>query len=308
MVADIFNKVCFWTKQHAPEILIGVGMTAGAAGTALACVATTKVNSIVEETKKELNDIKEEENELTDPKKERAMVYVKAAGKLAANYAPAIGLSIVSAGCILYGAGILNKRNTALSLGLAAATNTFKEYRKEVINRYGEDVDKQIRYGLKSVEIKTKETGEDGKPKTVKKNINVLEDYDQISPLDYSRVFDWCNPYWDSDMNTNRFFINSQQYLYNNKLRADGHVFLNDVLKSLGFPTTRVGQEVGWVYDPNNSCGDNFIDFGMYEACVDVEGYRKVLMLDFNVDGSILNKVDWPDQKVKAIEKEIHNG
>ena len=300
-VGNIFSKLVFWGKQHAPEILIGVGITTGAGSTALACVATTKVKNIVEATKQELADIEEIENELEDPKKERAKVILKATGRIAKNYAPAFGLFVVSTSCILYGTGILNKRNAALSVGLAAATSAFKDYRAGVIERYGEEVDKQIRYGLKTVEAKCQETDTDGKTKTVKKKVEVT-DKSNHSVEDYIRIFDDSNPYWDSDLDVVKYFINSQQYIYNNKLVADGFVFMNDVLCSLGFPKTKVGQLVGWNYDDKNPMVDNYIDFDVHETKIPVELgdgsviYKPAFILNFNVDGGILNTVDWPDK------------
>ena len=51
-------------------------------------------------------------------------------------------------------------------------------------------------------------------------------------------------------------------------------------------------QIVGWVYDENNEVGDNYVDFGIYDinkpkARDFVNGYEKVIVLDFNVDGNI---------------------
>jgi hypothetical protein len=63
-------------------------------------------------------------------------------------------------------------------------------------------------------------------------------------------------------------------------------VFLNEIYDSLGFKRTRAGQVVGWVA---NGTGDNFIDFGLFEAAsVDfAQGFEAAIILDFNVDGII---------------------
>lgn len=301
-----FNKLSFWAKQHAPEILVGVGLTAGAASTALACYASFKEKDLIEESKENYDSLIVMVEDPEELKKEKTKLYLKVVGETAKNYAPAFGLFVAGTSCILYGTGILNKRNATLSMGLAAATSALRDYRREVIERYGEDVDQQLRYGIKTIESKTKETTEDGKTKTVKKNIEVMEkDHISSSLEDYIRVFDESNPYWDNDMDINLFFVRSQQYIYNQKLIADGHVYMNDVLKSLGFPVSRVGHDVGWNYDPDNPTIDNFIDFGIRETNIPVEVsdgsiiYKKAIVLNFNVDGGITDKVKWPDKEAR---------
>ena len=61
----------------------------------------------------------------------------------------------------------------------------------------------------------------------------------------------------------------------------------------LDIPRTKAGQIVGWVYDPEHPVGDNFVDFRIYETNKEsnrrfVNGYEPTILLDFNVDGNIL--------------------
>ena len=94
-------------------------------------------------------------------------------------------------------------------------------------------------------------------------------------------------------------FLTNQQSHANDLLRANGYLFLNDVYEMLGFQKTRAGQQVGWIYDPdNNSESDNYVDFGIYDVHKKgsrefVNGYESAIILDFNVDGPIMNKVQW---------------
>ena len=59
----------------------------------------------------------------------------------------------------------------------------------------------------------------------------------------------------------------------------------------LGVPRTRSGGVVGWVYDPVNPIGDNYVDFGIHvQRNQDfINGYERSILLDFNVDGNILD-------------------
>lgn len=54
------------------------------------------------------------------------------------------------------------------------------------------------------------------------------------------------------------------------------------------------GQIVGWIYDKKNPIGDNYVDFGIYDTSKEanrnfVNGYERTILLDFNVDGNILD-------------------
>lgn len=61
----------------------------------------------------------------------------------------------------------------------------------------------------------------------------------------------------------------------------------------LGMVRSKAGQVVGWTYDENNPRGDNFVDFDLYnQKNADfINGFKKTVLLDFNVDGMILDKL-----------------
>ena len=64
----------------------------------------------------------------------------------------------------------------------------------------------------------------------------------------------------------------------------------------LGAKRTQAGQHVGWVYDEEHPVGDNYVDFGMFDVRREkardfINGYEKVIVLDFNVDGVIDNLI-----------------
>lgn len=109
----------------------------------------------------------------------------------------------------------------------------------------------------------------------------------------YAYWFDETCAAWTKDAESNKFFLINQQAYANEKLKANGYLFLNDVLDMLGIPRTKVGQVVGWIYDKDNTSGDNFVDFGLYAPHNTnfVNGYEKSVLLNFNVDGDILDKI-----------------
>ena len=109
----------------------------------------------------------------------------------------------------------------------------------------------------------------------------------------YARYFDSRNPAWNKDVEFNKMFLVQQQTYANAALVNKKYLFLNDVYDMLGFPRTKAGQVVGWVYDENNAIGDNYIDFGIFnEDNTDfVNGCENAVWLDFNVDGMILDRI-----------------
>lgn len=306
-----FGKIKFGVKKHSPEILIVAGVIGTVTSAVMACKATTKVGDIVEEKDEVLDHIHDaaeriksgeslktkggEDYTMETVKKDTAIVYFQTGLKLAKLYAPSVILGALSITSILTSNNILRKRNVALSAAYAALDKGFKEYRDRVVERFGEKVDHQLRHNIKEVEVEEVVTDEKGKEKTVKKIIEVV-DGDTHSP--YAKVFDESNPNWEKDSEHNLFFLKSVQSFMNDKLKANGHVFLNEVYRELGFDDTKAGQVVGWIYDPNNEIGDNYIDFGIMDiyTCsrseaerksAFINGYERNIILDFNVDGNI---------------------
>jgi hypothetical protein len=110
---------------------------------------------------------------------------------------------------------------------------------------------------------------------------------------DFARIYDDGNPGWAKDPQTNLTFLKYQQAAATQILKSQGYLFLNDVYEMLGFPKTKEGQVAGWIYNEKEPIGDNFVDFGIYDVTKApardfVNGYERSIVLDFNVDGQIL--------------------
>lgn len=292
-----FNNLCFKAKKHSPEILVVVGIAGVVATTVMACRATTKAGAIISEAKESLDAIHEcaENKELAnkytkeDHRKDLTVVYTKTAVEFGKLYAPTVILGAASISCILASHNILRKRNAAIAAAYATVDKGFKEYRGRVVERFGEVVDRELKYDIKAKEIEETVINENGEEEVVKKTVDVAN-VNKWS--DYARFFDEASPYWEKDSEYNLMFLRAEQNYANDRLRSKGRVFLNEVYERLGIPTTKAGQVVGWVYDPENDLGDNYIDFGIYEcnserARAFVNGYERNILLDFNVDGNI---------------------
>ena len=303
MKQEIINKATrllsstqYQVKKHSPEILMVAGIAGTIVGTVLACKATTKVSEIIEEKNKNIEDVhtclEEKPNEYTeeDSKKDLTIIYAQTGVKLFKLYAPAIGVMALSFASIIAGHKVLKKRNIAIAAAYAAIDKGFKQYRKNVIKEFGEGVDQQMRFGLKSKEIKKKD--KDGK--TVKETEYYIDP--DANPLDniseYARFFDAASSNFAKDPEYNMMFLRRQQDYANEMLKSRGHLFLNEVYDLLDIPRSKAGQVVGWVYDKNgNTKGDNYVDFGLYRNDQGtrrfVNGLEYNILLDFNVDGVI---------------------
>lgn len=297
-----FHRVAFKFKKHSPELLV-VGGVVGVVGSAvMACKATTKLDTILDETKGNVDKIHhaiEHPETLPEPyteedgKKDLAIVYTQAAVKVAKLYAPAVIVGGLSITAILAGHNITRKRNVALAAAYTAVDKSFKEYRGRVVERFGEALDKELKYNLKTKEVEEIVTNEDGTETVVKKTVEVA---DPNGYSVYARFFDDGCIGWTKDPEYNLMFLKDQQRYANDLLQTRGHLFLNEVYDMLGIPRNKMGQVVGWIYDEKNPVGDNFVDFGIYDVHDEakrnfVNGYERTILLDFNVDGNIMDLI-----------------
>lgn len=281
------------TQKHSPEILFGLGVVGVVATVVTACKATLKVEDVLDEHAENLGKIrmareaKPERYSERDAKEDKAKVYIKSSIALGRLYGPSLAIGAVSIGCLAGSHNILSKRNAGLAAAYAAVEKGFNDYRRRVIDDQGEEKDREYRYGST---LETVETV-DEKGKTHKEQVRRIEP-NGVSI--YARFFDCTveGNRWSPDPEYNRMFLTSQQNYWNDLLRVRGHVFLNEVYQSLGLDHSKAGAVVGWVL---NEDGDNYIDFGMTRDTPAVRefinGHESAILLDFNVDGVIYDKI-----------------
>lgn len=299
-----FNRAGLQLKKHSPELLVIGGVFGGVAAAVMACKATTKLGEVLDSSKEQIEQIKyyaehtdapELKGEYTeeDGKKDLTIAYTQAGLKVAKLYAPAVIVGTVSVAAILGGHNILRKRNVALAAAYAGLDKSFKEYRGRVVERFGNALDKELRYNIKAKEVEETVTNDDGSETTVTKTVEVV---DPSAYSDYAKFFDAGCTGWDKDPELNLMTLKRQQEYANQRLRKKGHLFLNEVYDLLGIQRTKAGNIVGWIYDEKHPIGDNFVDFGIYRTDIErnrafVNGYERTILLDFNVDGPILDLI-----------------
>lgn len=300
--AKFAGKAEFTIKKNSPEILLGAGIVGFIGTIVLACRATCRADEVLEFHRRKIKDINDAKEIVdADPegemsydieiyRQDKAIRYLKTTGSLAKLYAPTIAVGTLSLACILTSRNIMQKRY----LGVVAAYNgvsaAFEEYRKRVRDEYGEGLDKHFRYGTTYDELPVYD--ENGKKTKEKEQVEKTETGMVIPNDDSCRFFDSSNPNWDKNPTFSMMWLRGQQNILNDILHTRGHVFLNEVYDALGFPHTPQGAVLGWI----DGEGDNCIDFGLYDPNKEsvrrfVNGVDNVIMLEFNHDGVIWDKI-----------------
>lgn len=294
-------------KKYSPEILTVVGVVSFVATVVTACKQTTKASEILEKHHEEMNEIKEckelaESDNLYDEmgnkmpytkediRKDKFGVTARTTVAFVKLYSGPILLGTLSLVSFLSANKILKTRYIGAVAAFNAVSEAFEKYRERVRADGGEALDRRYMYGAEYDIVDAEKTDENGKKKKFKETAeNTLSEKAQ-SP--YSRFFDESCPDWDKNPEFNMMFLRGQESIANQILHTRGHLFLNEVYDMLGMERSSVGAVVGWV----DGDGDSFVDFGLYDAnspCTRrfVNGIENVILLDFNVDGVIYDKI-----------------
>jgi len=296
-VVNKFGRTGLKLKKYSPEILVGVGLVSMAASVVLAHQAQPKSKLVIAETEDLLDSVdqalaldNEEKYSVLDARKDKALIYSKTAINMAKVYAPAVATFAFGTACILYSFGIIKKRNLALIGAFGALEKSYTEYRERVVAKHGEEADRLFKNGTTQTKVEKVDIAPDGK-KT--KSSEIVEATDPSGLSIYAKFFDESCINWSKTPGYNFAYLKGQQDYCNDLVMARGHLFLNEVYDMLGLPRTQEGSIVGWV---KNSDGDGYVDFGIFEADSErarafVNGYERNILLDFNVDGVIWDKI-----------------
>ena len=276
-------------QKASPGMLLTTGIVGMVGSTVLACRATLKMDEVLTESKSKLDLAKtlvHEDYSSKDRQRDVALIYFQTSVKVAQLYAPAVLVGTISIAALTRSHSILTQRNAALMSAYAALEKGFKEYRARVVEKYGEEQDQDFRYGIERVEVIDAQT----KEKRVKMTV-------PGEPSIYARFFDEMSSSWNREPEYNFIFLKAQQNYANDLLNSRGHLFLNEVYDLLGLERSMAGSVVGWLRSSNGST-DNFVDFGIFNGDSEkardfVNGFEKSILLDFNVDGVIYDKIEF---------------
>lgn len=302
-------------KHRSPEILMGIGTIGVGAAIVTACVQTRKIDGVLTEHEKNMDRIKKlreksaERGENEKFAKETAMVYGSTTLGIARIYAGPAALAVGSVACFFGAKHILKKRNLALAAACTAIDTSFKEYRGRVADRFGEEVEKQIRNGVTTQEIEKTVTDENGNETTVKETVEIGDGQDDA----YKRYFTRHNPNWDHSPDNVKFFMMSAQNCLNDLLKSRaytsptgiGYVTFNEALAEFGFdvPSDGSGLVRGWLYDKKNPFGNNYIEVDVTPCKLPGEDGKleQAYVVLFNVDGDIYRELYHRDLRSRVL-------
>ena len=204
---NLLNASMLFLKRNSSTILTCIGGAGVVATSILAVKATPKAVKIVEQAKEEKGE------DLTTLEK------VRVAGPA---YIPAVLVGVSTVACI-FGANILNQRQQeGLMSAYALLDSSYKEYKKKVVELYGEEADAHVREEI-------------GRDKFEETDIDLVFGtqlyYDEFS----GRYF-----------NSTPEKVISAQYAINKKISLNSGAYLNEWYEALGIPGTDYGEYLGW--------------------------------------------------------------
>jgi uncharacterized protein DUF6353 len=285
-------------NKHSPKILFAAGIVGFGVTVVLASRATLKLDEILDkhsdgvDAAKTLKAREVEEYTEQDYRKDLVVIHTQLLVRLAKVYGPAVVMGLASVAALTGSHVVLNRRYLGVTAAYAGIEKAYNEYRKRVAAEFGEEKETELRLGLVEKEIVDED--ENG---TVVKTVKGLVGKHTTSP--YAVFFDESSSNWNREWGYNQMFLRCQQNWLNDLLNARGHVFLNEVYEALGLPHTKAGAVVGWIKPDNcqDECGDGYIDFGVFRAGGEwkglhfINGNERSILLDFNVDGVIYDKI-----------------
>ena len=303
------------TKQHSPEILLGLGIVGVVGGTVLACKATTKLDRILDEADDRKQNV---DKVLSDPKKyisedavyteedaenDKRIIKVQTVGSIVKAYAPAVLLEFGGLACICASFGILKKREAAVAGMLAATERAYAAYRKRVADKYGEEEEQNIFYDIQETTVIDVDENNNTTETKVKTPNNLTDKYTFIFDAAHFKTF-------KEDARENGYFLLGVQDAFNSLLRdgraatskkGRGYVYLDEVLEQLGYIWDDKDSKEAWthlagfVYDQNDPSCDNCVDFGLGSPVNEAfnNGDEPVAILNFNCCGNVWQR--WAD-------------
>jgi hypothetical protein len=285
------GRAVLQTKKNSPTVMFVVGIAGVTAAAVLASRATLRLEETLDYNLSNIEDLNElqhsdVEMDEQDIIKDKIVFYGGLVFDVTKLYAPAVIVGGIGIACLTGSHNILMKRNAALTAAYVALERSYTAYRDHIRLQVGEENELVIHRNAEATAMERQDFNE---VTSGKKAVSSRAGYSG-----YAKFFDEASQYWTRNAEKNLFFIHCQQNYANELLHSRGHLFLNEVYDSLGIPRTTAGSVVGWTMYED---GDNYVDFGIFNHHSDevrsfVNGVEECVLLDFNVDGVIYDKIE----------------
>lgn len=285
LVTQTLSRQLLKSKKNSPTLMFGAGLVGVVSGAVLASRATLHLEEVLDQTERknkiahELHDVDGVDYSDLDYRQDLVLIRVKMIVNVTKLYGPALIVGGLGIACLAGSHNILTKRNAALTAAYAGLERTFNAYRRRIADEIGEDKERQLHYEVQGKEVELQ-----------KKRIDEKRNSDSSI---YARFFDESSKNWRTTPEYNMMFLHCQQQYAKDLLHARGHIFLNEVYDMIGVDRSKAGAVVGWILSKD---GDNDVDFGIFngktmEARNFVNNAERSILLDFNVDGVIYDKI-----------------
>lgn len=296
-------------KKAAPDIMFFAGIALNAAAIVMFCKKSHETEPIVSKYVYDIEKAKEDhEDGITNDKQYRDLVIRKTVGtaKVAAKtyWLPALMWG-TSVGLVTGSHYILKDRNAALAAIATGLGTELKTLHQRIIDKFGEEVDDELKFGTERKDIVTKSVDEEtGEEIVHRSSVPVLDELYCASM--YARYFDDKCRGFRNNPEYNLAWLIKREHEANDRLQEEGELLLNDVYDMLGMERSRAGGHVGWRAGwKTGPKGDGYISFGIHKTYnKDFVNLRSpIALLDFNCDGEILEGYPERDVYGKVIKK-----
>lgn len=281
------GKTRWFVGNNAPHILMGAGVVGVIATNILTARAALKSQGIPSEIQATAEAVNEREVDADftqqDKVKNVGQVYIRGGIMLTKIWGPSVVVGGASVACLIVSHKIMMRRNTALMGAYLALEGAYKAYRRRIQVELGEERELELYRSPRTMTVHDDATGA----------VCEIIDFDSDMPSPYARFFDESSYNHSKTAEHNLFFLRSQERWANDRLRARGFLFLNEVYEALGLEHSQIGQLVGWKADAaEKGTGDGFVTFGLYaigdeSSRAFINLIEHTVLLDFNVDGPI---------------------
>lgn len=276
-LSSTFDKVVSYASRKAPDILLKMGIAGVLYGVYEACKETTELHEVIEDHEERKKEAEEVMSPL--PVKEVTKLYLRTGFNLVKLYGKSVATLTMSLGCILYSNKILKNRYVALSYAYIALDQSYKEYRRKVIDKYGEAIDLEFAHNAEVKKLK------DGTAVVMNKPEN----------SQFCLVFDETSGLFEKNLDMNLRVVNNAIAAAENKARATGTLRLYEFINYLQIPLTDnpklnvISHTLGFVYDENHPITDKIriINHNVADLKNDPNRNEPVIVLQLKTDGNL---------------------
>lgn len=306
---NIFKTI----SDHKAEIgLLLHGVCIGA-GTVSACLATLKLEDILDEHKAKVEEVKDNyislektsddgaviTETISDTKAYRrdlTKVHIETAKEVAFAYAPAALIFAFSAGFLsktYKDIKTIKKENLQLIGALKGSEAIIKRYRDDMRERIGEEAEQRFYNNIKTQDISVKEVDENGKEKNKKvKGAEVVND--QLSGDAF--IFDeGCGAYVGHDINHNLYIASLLKNQCSDNLFCNGSLMMFEILDAFGLDRDEVpGAFVRGRLSKRKGGESDVLEMDIRKVWVQDEAtgeYVEKILIDPKLDGVIIDRI-----------------